>query len=151
MACWWQFLFANWGAAESIALIAFVVAGWSAWSSHQSAKEAKRANEQFMYYERRAVFDAFLKISSHIEAEGQRPELGALRLFYPHRHTAAFCFDKEFVQKIETYWQASFEMTDFAAHKPITERPPKELHEKYKRDVQEISKSLLEEIKQAVR
>lgn len=151
MICWFNSLLSNWGAAETIALIALGAAFWSANSSYQSAREAKRANEQLMYHERRAVFDAFLELSHHIQANGQRPELEALRRFYPYKHTAFFCFDTALVQKIEAYWNAAFGMADFAAYNKIPAQPSEELLKKYKLDVEEKSRSLLEEIKQAVR
>ena len=67
----WHAMSLDWDAPDTIALLALVAAVWAGWSARVSANEAKRANAQAMYQERRAVFDAFLDLCRHLEATGQ--------------------------------------------------------------------------------
>lgn len=141
--------FTAWNTSDTIALGALIVALWAGWSARQSAVEAKRANTQAMYHERRAVFDAFFDLSMHMTAMGQKPDMGVVGQFYRHLHTAAFCFDKEIVQKLVRYYEAAFAVADFARAHEGMPKLPEDVRMNLNK-VREMSELLLADLKQAV-
>ncbi len=142
-------LFEGWGASETIALVALGVAIWAGCSASRSADEARRANAQAMYHERRAVFDAFLNLSMHMAAHGQKPDMAVVGQFYRYVHTAGFCFEKELAQKLVDYFNAAFAVADFARAHEGMPKPPEDIAAKLAQ-VYTTSDSLLEELKKAV-
>lgn len=145
----WANLWAGWGASETIAFLALGAAIWAGVSAHRSAREAKRANQQAMYHERRAVFDAFLDLNMHMQQKGQAPELEKVRAFYRHSHTAAFCFEAALAKEINDYFDAAFWLATHADVTPGLQKLPPD-QAKHHRFVQERSLSLLEKVKHAV-
>lgn len=140
---------AGWGTSETVALGSLVVAVWAGRSAHWSAQEAKRANTQAMYHERRAVFDAFLDLSMHMQSKGQFPDLDVVRRFYRHQHMAVFCLDEALEKELKDYYDAAFKLADFSRANPGMPRLPKEESECHDR-VKAMSQPLLEKLKKAV-
>lgn len=140
---------ADWGASETVALGSLTVAVWAGWSAHRSAQEAKRANAQAMYHERRAVFDAFLDLSMHMQCKGQAPDLDVVRLFYRYHHTAAFCFDKALAEEIKAYFEAALSLADYSSINPGLPKLPPDEQERHA-FVKARSVPLLEQVKKAV-
>lgn len=102
-----------------------------------------------MYHERRAVFDAFLELSMHMQARGQAPDQVVVGRFYRHQHTAAFCFDKALVEEIEAYFKAAQLLADYCSVNPgMPKLPPEEMahHEHIKAQ----SETFLTKVKEAV-
>lgn len=150
MSCdWMAAMIADWGATETVALGSLAVAVWAGWSAHRSAQEAKRANAQAMYHERRAVFDAFLDLSMHMQCKGQAPDLDVVRLFYRHQHTAVFCLDEALAKELKDYYDAAFKLADFSRVSPGLPRLPKDESECHDH-VKAMSEPLLEKLKKAV-
>ncbi|MBX9937211.1 MAG: hypothetical protein K2Y10_11525 [Burkholderiaceae bacterium] len=104
---------------------------------------------QAMYHERRAVFDAFLSLSMHMAAQGQKADMAVVGQFYRHVHAAGFCFDKELAQKLVDYFNAAFAVADFARAHEGMPKPPEDIAAKLAQ-VYRTSDSLLEELKKAV-
>jgi hypothetical protein len=145
----WSSLWANWDASSTIALLALVAATFASFSAHRSAQEAKRANAQAMYHERRAVFDAFLDLSMHMQERGQAPDKAVVGRFYRHHHTAAFCFDKALAKEINAYFEAAQQLADYCGVNPgLPKLPPEE--QKRHEFVKARSAPLLEQVKKAV-
>lgn len=145
----WSSLWANWDASNTIALLALGAAAWAGVSARQSAKEARRANAQAMYHGRRAVFDAFLDLSMHMQERGQAPDKAVVGRFYRYRHTAAFCFDKALAEDINAYFEAALQLADYCGVNPgLPKLPPEEL-ERYE-FMKARSAPLLEQVKNAV-
>ena len=142
-------MFDDWGISETVALCSLVVALWAGWSAHRSAQEAKRANSQAMYQERRAVFDAFLDLSMHMQFKGQAPDLDVVRMFHRHLHTAEFCFDGALVKELQDYYEAALRLADFSRVNPGFPPLPKEERECRER-VKALSQPLLVYLKKAV-
>lgn len=118
-------------------------------SAHRSAQEAKRANAQAMYLERRAVFDAFLDLSMHMQERGQAPDKAVVGRFYRHHHTAAFCFDKALAKEIKDYYEAAQRLADYSSANPgLPKLPPEE--KAWHDYLSARSLSLLERVKEAV-
>lgn len=150
MSCdWMAAMVADWGASETVALGSLAVAVWAGWSAHRSAQEAKRANAQAMYHERRAVFDAFLDLSMHMQCKGQAPDLDVVRLFYRYHHTAAFCFDKALAEEIKAYFEAALSLADYSSVNPGLPKLPPDEQERHA-FVKARSVPLLEQVKKAV-
>lgn len=145
----WSSLRASWDASTAIALLALGAAAWAGVSADRSAKEAKRANAQAMYHERRAVFNAFLDLSMHMQERGQAPDKAVVGRFYRYLHTAAFCFDKALVKDINAYFEAALLLADFISVKPGLQKLPPEELARYD-FVRARSDSLLERVKKAV-
>lgn len=146
---WMAAMVADWGASETVALGSLVVAVWAGWSAHRSAQEAKRANAQAMYQERRAVFYAFLDLSMHMQFKGQAPDLDVVRLFYRHQHTAVFCLDEALAKELKDYYDAAFKLADFSRVNPGLPRLPQEVSVCHDR-VKAMSQPLLEKLTKAV-
>ena len=145
----WSSLWANWDASTTMALLALGAAAWAGHSAHRSAQEAKRANAQAMYHECRAVFDAFLDLSMHMQERGQAPDKAVVGRFYRYHHTAAFCFDKSLAKEIEEYFEAALLLSDYCSVNPGLQKLPPE--EQARHDyVNARSRSLLERVKKAV-
>lgn len=145
----WPSLWANWDASTTIALLALGAAAWAGVSAHRSAQEAQRANDQAMYHERRAVFDAFLDLSMHMQERGQAPDKAVVGRFYRYHHTAAFCFDIALTKEIEEYFEAALLLADYSSVNPGLQKLPPEELARYE-FVKARSRSLLERVKKAV-
>lgn len=145
----WASAWGNWDASTTVALFALGVAAWAGHSANRSAQEAKRANAQAMYNERRAVFDAFLDLSMHMQERGQAPDKAVVGRFYRHHHTAAFCFDKALAEEIKAYFEAALLLADYSSVNPgLPKLPP---DEKKRHDfLKARSAPLLEKVKKAV-
>lgn len=145
----WSSLWADWDASTTIALLALGAAAWAGVSAHRSAREAKRANAQAMYHERRAVFDAFLDLSMHMQERGQAPDKAVVGRFYRYHHTAEFCFDKALAEDIKAFFEKALLLADYCSANPgLHKLPPEELA-RYD-FVKARSDSLLERVKKAV-
>lgn len=145
----WTKMVGGLSAPDFVALGALVVAAWAGYSAYRSAPEAKRANFQAMYQERRAVFDAFLVLSMHMQERGQAPIKEMVGRFYRHHHTASFCFDKSLSKEVEEYFDAAWKLADFSSVNPGLPKLPPE--EKARHDfVKATSQPLLEKLKRAV-
>ena len=145
----WSSLWANWDASTTIALLAFFAAVWAGHSAHRSAQEAKRANAQATYHERRAVFDAFLELSMHMQERGQAPDKAVVGRFYRHHLTAAFCFDKALAEEIKAYFEAALSLADYSSVSPGLPKLPPDEQERHA-FVKARSVPLLEQVKKAV-
>jgi hypothetical protein len=145
----WSDTVAVLGISEVIAFGALLVSVWAGYSAYRSAQEARRANAQAMYNERRAVFDAFLELSMHIQERGQAPDKAVVGRFYRYQHTAAFCFDQALAEEIKAYFEAAQLLADYSSVNPgLPKLPP---DEKKRHDfLKARSAPLLEKVKKAV-
>lgn len=102
-----------------------------------------------MYHERRAVFDAFLDLSMHMQERGQAPDKAVVGRFYRYHHTAEFCFDKALAKEIKDYFEAVLQLADYCSANPGLPKLPPEA-KAWHDYVSFRSLSLLDKVKKAV-
>lgn len=102
------------GTSDVIAVLAALVAGLSALYARWAAEEAKRANELALLPPRKAIYDAFHELKTHMTQKGLHPDIEQVSKFYNPSRDATFYVKESLSDELANYYALCFKVADLS-------------------------------------